>query len=285
MNKINQISYVIPTLNSAATLDMTLLSLHSVTNVNINVIVVDSGSTDGTLDICKRWNVKVLYAEPGNMYRAINVGLRECNTEWLGYINSDDWIYADSLNRLLAWGNSSSSDVVYGNCDFTDAYGRFLFSFAPPKPNQLIATSRTGELGFAQQSAIFRNSLYQKLQGFNQDYQFVADREFYIRALNSKAKFTFLPGASVACFRLHSNQLSQTKSQFMQAEGKKIRSSLVEKPSLYDRAIRMQWRLKNTPNYLLRFLRQSLLSQKVTITKSIHGGTHLDRNFSAISHD
>ncbi|MBF2013974.1 MAG: glycosyltransferase [Rivularia sp. T60_A2020_040] len=282
---MNQISYVIPTLNSAATLDMTLLCLHSQKKVNVNFIVVDSGSTDKTLDICKRWNVKVLYAEPGNMYRAINVGLRECNTEWIGYINSDDWIYPDSLNRLIAWGNSSNADVVYANCDYTDAYGRFMYSFAPPKPNQLIATSRTGELGFAQQSAIFKNSLYQKLTGFNEDYYFVGDREFFIRALNSGAKFTFLSGASVACFRLHSDQLSQTKSQFMQAEGKKIRSELVKEPNLSDWATRIQWRLKNIPNYLLRFLRQSLLSGKATITKSIHAGTHLDSNIAVSSHD
>jgi glycosyltransferase involved in cell wall biosynthesis len=60
--KTLSISYVVPTLNSAATLDMTLYALRSQKDVEVNIIVVDSGSTDETLDICKRWDVKTLYA-------------------------------------------------------------------------------------------------------------------------------------------------------------------------------------------------------------------------------
>ncbi|EPF24462.1 glycosyltransferase [Microcystis aeruginosa] len=54
MSQISEISYVIPTLNSAATLDMTLLSLRSQKDVEVNIIVVDSGSTDGTLDLLQK---------------------------------------------------------------------------------------------------------------------------------------------------------------------------------------------------------------------------------------
>lgn len=252
-----QISYVIPTLNSAATLDMTLLCLHSQKNINVNVIVVDSGSTDGTLDICQRWNVEVLYAEPGNIYRAINVGLRECNTEWLGYINSDDWVYPDSLTRLIAKGNLLNTDVIYGNCDFTDAYGRFIYSFAPPKPNQLSSVFKTGRLGFAQQSAIFRYHLYQKLEGFNQEYYLSADKEFYVRAFNSGASFVYLSGTAIACFRLHENQLSNKQAELMLAEGKKIKSEIMQKASFYDWFVTGQWKFSNMRNYLLRLLRRN----------------------------
>lgn len=276
------ISYVVPTLNSAATLDMTLLSLRSQKNINLNIIVVDSGSTDGTLNICRRWDVKTLYAEPGNMYRAINIGLRECDTEWLGYINSDDWLYPDSLERLIAYGNASNADVVYSNCDFTDVYGRFMYSFAPPKPSHLISTSRTGVLGFAQQSAIFRNRLYKNLKGFDENYYYCADKEFYLRALQSGTSFTFLPGPPVACFRLHINQMSNRQVKFMSDESKKINPELVGYPSLYDWAVMMQWRLINLPHYLLRFLRQSLLSSKLVIIKSMHAGIHLDNKAQII---
>lgn len=260
--KASSISCVVPTLNSALTLDMTLLSLRSQKNVDINVIVVDSGSTDGTLDICKRWNVKTLYAEPGNMYRAINAGLREYDTEWLAYINSDDWLYPDSLDRLIAQGNSMNSDVVYGNCDFTDGCGRFTHSFAPAKPSQLPFINRTGSVGFAQQSAIFRNCLYKQLRGFNEDYRLAADTDFYFRALQSGALFSYLPGLSVACFRLHPNQLSDTQAEFMRAENINICTELLKKPGLPEWAAMMQWKLANIPHYLLRFLRQSLLAGK-----------------------
>ena len=269
-----KISYVVPTLNSAATLDMTLYSLLSQKNVDVNIIVVDSGSTDGTLDICKRWGVKTLYAEPGNMYRAINTGLRECDTEWLGYINSDDWLYPDSVERLIARGNASNADVVYGKCDYTDGCGRFLYSFAPPQPSRLISVFRTSALGFAQQSVIFRDRLYHNLQGFNEDYRFNSDKDFYFRALHFGASFVFLPSLSVACFRLHENQLSNKQAKLMQVEGKKIKAELAKDTSFYDWIVMTQWKFTNIPHYLLRFLRQSLLSDRPIITKSMGAGTY-----------
>ncbi|NEP28135.1 MAG: glycosyltransferase [Moorea sp. SIO3I6] len=270
-----KISYVIPTLNSALTLERTLLSLRTQKNVDVTIIVVDSGSADETLEICKRWNVNYLYIEPGNIYRAINLGLRQCDSEWLGYLNSDDWLYPDSVARLITLGNASKADFVYGNCDFTDFCGRFMYSFAPPQASQLISISRTSMLGFSQQSAIFRKSLYTRLKGFNQNYQFCADREFYLRALNSGASFAYLHGPPVSCFRIHINQLSHTKSKLMQIEGNQIHADFFDHPSFYDRMVKMQWQLRNIPHYLLRFLRQSLLSGRPVITKSMHPGPHL----------
>lgn len=264
-----KISYVIPTLNSAATLDMTLYSLLSQKNVDVNIIVVDSGSTDGTLDVCKRWGVKTLYAEPGNMYRAINTGLRECDTKWLGYINSDDWLYPDSVERLIAHGNASSADVVYGNCDYTDESGRFVYSFAATKPSQLLPLFKMGIFGFAQPSAIFSRRFFQKLKGFNEDYYLSADAEFYLKALQVGFEFSLMPGLSVACFRLHGNQLSNKKGIAMEKEKQKI-FAIAGDVNFKDWAVFAQWRLRNVPHYFIRLLRQSLLAGKIKITKSMN---------------
>jgi glycosyltransferase involved in cell wall biosynthesis len=264
---IPKISYVIPTLNSAATLDMTLLSLRSQKEVEVNIIVVDSGSTDGTLDICKRWDVKTLYAEPGNMYRAINKGLQECDTEWLGYINSDDWLYPDSLVGLIAQGNASNADVVYGSCDYTDGYGRFVYSLSPAKPERLLSLFRIGILGFAQPAAIFRNRVYQQLNGFKEDYSLSSDADFYLRALLSNLKFSWLSGKSLGCFRIHENQLTNKKRETMELEKKQIYLP-IQPAQLQDWIVFTQWRLNNLPHYIIRFLRQSLLSGKIKITRS-----------------
>lgn len=264
---MTEISYVIPTLNSAKTLEMTLLSLRSQNNIKINVIVVDSGSTDGTLEICQRWGVKTLYAEPGNMYRAINVGLRQCQTKWLGYINSDDWLYPDGIQSLIERGENTQADLVYGRCDYTDEGGRFLCSFVPAKPDQLLPLFRSGILGFAQQSTIFRDRLYHQLEGFNEDYFLRADAEFYQRALVKGNKFTKVEGASVAAFRRHKNQLSHTKAQQMQAEKQKMLTAVGQK-TLLDRMTLLQWRLKNLPDYAIRILRPSSLENKLKITRA-----------------
>jgi len=268
---MTNISYVIPTLNSADTLEMTLLSLKLQNNVNIHAIVVDSGSTDGTLEICKKWNIKTVYAEPGNMYRAINVGLRQCHTRWLGYINSDDWLYPNEVKSLLDQGEASQADIVYGSCDYTDEAGRFLCSFVPAEPNQLLPLFRCGIFGFAQQSAIFRDRLYFQLEGFNENYNLRADAEFYQRALLRGNEFSKLKGASVAAFRRYPNQLSHKKAQQMQEEKKEM-LAVIGKENLFDRMTLLKWRFKNIPDYAIRILRPSLLENKLKITRAVDIG-------------
>ena len=91
-----QIGVVVPTMNSASTLQWTLCSLRSQRDITLDVIVADSGSQDGTVDICKAWGVPTIYVPPGNMYRAINAGLRVMESDWVTYLNSDDIVYPDS---------------------------------------------------------------------------------------------------------------------------------------------------------------------------------------------
>jgi glycosyltransferase involved in cell wall biosynthesis len=268
-----KISYIVPTLNSAATLNWTLLSLLSQKDVKVEIFVVDSGSTDGTLDICQRWEVPTLYVKPGNMYRAINLGLNQCQTEWLGYINSDDWLYPDSTTRLIARAEATKADIVYGKCDYTDGCGRFLYSFAPAQPTRLLPLFKRGIFGFAQQAAIFRKSVYQHLDGFNEaEYYLSADAEFYLRAFQANFSFSMLPGPSVACFRRHQNQLTHQKAQDMQLEKQKRRDQAGQ-TTLQDWIAVTQWRLENLPHYLIRFLRPSLLADKIVFTRSRNVGS------------
>ena len=70
---------VVPTLNSVATLNWTLASLSAARE--IRVIVADSFSADDTLSICLRWNVETISVPAGNMYVAINEGLRMAGTD------------------------------------------------------------------------------------------------------------------------------------------------------------------------------------------------------------
>src|SRR6266511_3523577 len=112
------VGVVIPTLNSAGTLEAALYSALQQDGCATDVIVADSGSTDGTLEICSRWKVRTVYVPPGNMYRAINEGVRLLDSPWVAYLNSDDFVYGDGYARLVARGETAGADVVYGNGDY-----------------------------------------------------------------------------------------------------------------------------------------------------------------------
>jgi glycosyltransferase involved in cell wall biosynthesis len=262
--KSDSISCVVPTLNSAATLDATLQSLRAQRGVAVRILVADSGSTDGTLDICRRWNVPTIYAEPGNMYYAINAALAECDSEWLAYLNSDDWLYPDGLARLLAAG--AEADVVYGHCDYADGAGRFMHSFAAAPPRDLLPLFRLGRMGLAQPAAVFRRLLYHRLDGFDERYRFKADADFYLRALQAGARFAFCDGPPVACFRVHAAQLSQQQQAAIEAEGERL---FTLRPEFRDWLALLRWRWRNAPHYSIRVLRAFGLSGRLRIPRSI----------------
>jgi glycosyltransferase involved in cell wall biosynthesis len=75
MNNL-EIGVVVPTFNSAETLEWTVLALKKQEGCRVNIVVVDSGSSDDTLEICARHKLRTEYEPPGNMYRAIKVGMR-----------------------------------------------------------------------------------------------------------------------------------------------------------------------------------------------------------------
>jgi glycosyltransferase involved in cell wall biosynthesis len=236
--------------------------------------MVDSGSQDDTLRIAECYGVTVLFAEPGNLYRAVNAGLRRAQTEWLAYLNSDDWLYADSYRQLIEAGETMQADVVYGNCDYVDGWGRFLYSFAAAQPDQLLALFRCARMGFAQPAAIFRRRLYAELQGFAEDFRYKADADFFIRALQAGKRFAHVDGPAVACFRLHAQQLSNRKAEEIELEGRRLFGQSALRPSLSDKLKLLEWRFRNVPHYLLRVLRASLLAKRCRAPQSLETYDH-----------
>lgn len=249
----HQLGVVIPTLNSAATLDWTLCALRAQRGCSVHVIVADSGSEDGTLEICKRWGVETTDVPPGNMYRAVNQGLNLMGTEWVTYLNSDDLVYPYSYARMLAQGTRDVA-LVYGNCDYVDEEGRFLFTWQAAHPLSLPGIFRRSIQGFSQPSAIFRKRVFHELGGFDEKYRHIGDYDFFYRVALSGYVLVRLPLPSVAAFRVHKSQLSTRELHFVDEERKAHRKAHGSSAWREDLFVLLPWRLANTPNYLIRFL-------------------------------
>ncbi len=252
-----QIGVVVPTLNSAATLTWTLCSLRSQRDVTLEIIIADSGSTDGTADICKFWDVRTIYVPPGNMYRAINTGLRQLDAEWVTYLNSDDSVYPDSYSRLVARGEEQHASFVYADCDFVDYEGRFLFVMKSPAPHRLPGLVRLsplfrGRVGFGQPAAVYRKSVFEELGGFDEKYRNIGDTDFFFRLITSGHPVAKLQRPPVAAFRLHPSQLSNRLGANMDEELASFRKRTKVRASLGDLLDVVSWRLQNSPIYLWR---------------------------------
>jgi glycosyltransferase involved in cell wall biosynthesis len=263
------ITCAVPTLNSARTLEATLLSLRSQFPSDVEVVVIDSGSTDRTLDICRTLGVPVLLDEPDNMYRAINKGLSSADSEWLAYLNSDDWVYPGSYARLMELGESTHADIVYGNCDYADASGRFIYPFLSARPRQLRSLFRMGIMGIPQPTAIFRRSTFAQLGGFDATLHFVADADFYSRALDAGKMFAYCDRLPVSCFRVHREQLSFRRRSSMDEECRHLLARREGKPGPMDWWAFLDWKFRNLPNYLIRIIRASYFSKRIRMPRSM----------------
>ncbi|MCP5104420.1 MAG: glycosyltransferase, partial [bacterium] len=115
------ISVVTVVFNGADYLEQAILSVVNQGYENIEYIVIDGGSTDGTLDIIHRYRDKIAYfvSEPDEgIFNAMNKGVAQTNGDFIGILNADDWYEPGIINRVVDKINESQEtppgpDVIY----------------------------------------------------------------------------------------------------------------------------------------------------------------------------
>ena len=113
------ISVIIPVYNVEKLLDRCLDSIVNQTYPNLQIILVNDGSTDNSLSVCNNWKAKdnriiLISKENGGASSARNTGLDVATGNWIGFIDSDDQIDLDYYEQLLSCAKKTSSDVVAG---------------------------------------------------------------------------------------------------------------------------------------------------------------------------
>lgn len=248
------IGVVIPTLNSGETLRYTLDSLSKQKNIDVDILVADSGSTDGTLTICDDFGVRVIYVAKGNIYRAVNAGLRQLMRDWVTYLNSDDIVDATAYATLTKYGINGNVDLVYGDCEYinkeNEYIGRRHSAFRP-----LLGGLLKGRImPFAQPSCVFRKTLYDRLEGFDERFQLDADLDFFGRAYVGGAKFHRV-ARTVSSFRVHPAQLSNVYRDRANAELAQLHYPGELRSKIPRIVALLLWRLQNAIPLLEKIVR------------------------------
>ncbi len=118
-----KVSIITPCLNTENTIHKTIESVLGQTYRNIEYIIVDGGSTDGTLDIIREYEsqfqgrMKYVSEKDRGIYDAMNKGIRLSHGELIGIINSDDWYENDAVEKIISvWNQETKYQVIYGYC-------------------------------------------------------------------------------------------------------------------------------------------------------------------------
>lgn len=112
-----KISVIIPVYNSAPYLKKGLDSVMNQTYRNLEIILVDDGSTDGSGAICDRYaerdvRAKVIHQENAGVAAARNAGLDAAAGDYIGWVDSDDWIEPQMFERMLDSAEAYRADIV-----------------------------------------------------------------------------------------------------------------------------------------------------------------------------
>ena len=113
------ITVVTVVFNDVQHIEDTILSVVNQTYPNIEYIIIDGGSTDGTVDIIKKYEERIAYwvSEPDKgIYDAMNKGIQKATGEWINFMNAgDEFVDANVLDKLFFAKTVANVDVIYGN--------------------------------------------------------------------------------------------------------------------------------------------------------------------------
>ncbi len=204
MTKLPLVSIVTPSYNQAEYLEKTILSVLNQEYLNIEYIIIDGGSTDGSREIIEKYKDKISYwvSEPDNgQTDAINKGFAQANGEIFAWLNSDDTYVPGAVVEAVEYLQAYPEiGLLYGDANFIDAKDRIIGMF--PAAQTDYKRLRQGYVHVAQQSAFWRASLMKQAGPLDPSFYFAMDYDLWVR-LASMSKVKYLP-RTWANFRLHS---------------------------------------------------------------------------------
>ena len=180
MSKI-KLSIITINLNNKVGLERTIQSITGQTYSDFEYILIDGGSTDGSVDIIKKNGKKITYwvsEKDQGIYNAMNKGILKANGEYCLFINSGDFfIKSTILDEMLSYINGE--DILYGNGFFQAKYNKLEKLECPVKLT----------LGFftiyclLHPCTLIKKSLFDKYGLYNESNKIVSDGEFFINTI------------------------------------------------------------------------------------------------------
>jgi glycosyltransferase involved in cell wall biosynthesis len=205
------ISVVIPAFNAAAFLGQAIDSVLAQSVGEIEVIVVDDGSTDGTAAIARSYDSEVHYVYQTNrgMAGARNRGLQECRGDLVGLLDADDtWMPEKIRKQIDALSASPRARVCYTACLVTDRnLEPIAVELSPRKGSALEDLLLMGNVVGSISSPLIERRLLAEVGGFNPGLSHCADWDLWVR-LARKTEFICLPEPLVT-YRQHGGNLSR----------------------------------------------------------------------------
>lgn len=204
-----RITIITPSFNQAEFLERTIISIHNQRYPNLEHIIIDGGSTDGSTDIIRRYEkvLKHWQSEPdGGQCDAISSGADMATGDYMTWVNSDDILMPGALLTLASYLKQHPDiDIVYGNqveLNEIDQVTKRLYTIDFDIRDFLFEAN----IIIHQQSSIWRTELYRSVGGIN-DCPYAMDYEMFYRMYLHGFKYARL-NAYISGFRVYERSLT-----------------------------------------------------------------------------
>lgn len=186
---------VTPSFNQAQFLPDNLRSVSSQKGVEVEHIIVDPGSTDGSTAIARQADHAILINEPDRgQSHGITKGYERSTGDILVWLNSDDFYPDDNVLFRVerAFKDNPEADIIYGNVNFVDEKKAFLRKGFVNKDSEGLLDSFQYQVGIVQPGVFMRRRVFEAVGGPSEDFNYCMDYEYWVRKASAGFKWTYI---------------------------------------------------------------------------------------------
>ncbi len=191
------VSIITVVFNGEKYLEQTIQSVINQSYDNVEYIIIDGGSSDGTLYIIKKYEDRIDYwvsEKDDGIYNAMNKGISLAQGTIIGLINADDYYEKNIFEDIIKLYNTSTPDIVFGDCTTLFINDVMMLSESLPqciKYPSFLCTPRWIWFGmiFNHPSSFIGRDSYKKFGLYDEEYKIAADYDLLLRIYRQDGKF------------------------------------------------------------------------------------------------
>jgi glycosyltransferase involved in cell wall biosynthesis len=234
-----KVTIITTVLNAVGTIEQTILSVIDQSYDNIEYIIIDGVSTDGTLQVIERYHdkISVVISEPDKgIADGFNKGIARATGEWIGLINADDWYTKDAVKLMMHHINDNDK-VCCGNLLLIGDNGF-----------QRIKKSKTGWLNYGMYvmhpTCFVKSSVYKSVGDYNIAFKIAMDFDMFLRIKRAGYNIRYID-EHIACMRTFgvSNDVKKMHTEELAVMKRNLSRRDYVLSSLFNYLNRLRWRL------------------------------------------